>query len=235
MSVDVIVRFPQCDAAGIMYYPRYFELLTRYFPGSPITNTPLAMQIRFSRPNRLGDRLAIGLVEEKNSWAYSGCMNGVEHFRVVSAPLEKMEKKAARFVTMPDVVGQWAVGADDTMQLSRCFEYFSDAVEMFMEDVLATTFHEMHIGRRVGIPTVGFTTTVNELPRVGEEIVTSVQALKVGSKSLTLRHQLLRGQECLVENEQVIVFVEMLPDGFQSMDIPDDMRGPLRERLDVAA
>lgn len=218
-----------------MYYPRYFELLTRYFSDSPLTTTPVAMLTRFIRPNRLGDHLSIELNEDAGEWTYTGRMDGVDHFEVSSLPFAALSKKTAGFSTGPHEVNAWAAGPDGFMQLSRSFEYLSDAAEMFLEDALDLDFHEMHVGQRVGIPTVKFKTTVNELPRVGEEVLMSVQPVKIGGKSLTLRYQMLRGDQCLIENEQVVVFVAMRPDGFQSIDIPDDMRGLLQERLDVAA
>jgi hypothetical protein len=36
---------------------------------------------------------------------------------------------------------------------------------------------------------------------------------------------------CLVQNEQVVVFVRMLADGYQSIAIPDDIRSVLLEQL----
>ena len=82
MSVDITVRFPQVDVAGIMFFPRYFELLLRYFPNSPVSETPLAMRTRFLRSNRMGDRLRLSFSGNAESWHYSGTTDDKEHFRV---------------------------------------------------------------------------------------------------------------------------------------------------------
>ena len=73
---DLIIRFEHCDAAGIIFYPRYFEIvdastvalferalgmtkirfLKHYnFGGMPV----VATQARFIRPTRYGDDVAV--------------------------------------------------------------------------------------------------------------------------------------------------------------------------------
>ena len=48
---------------------------------------------------------------------------------------------------------------------------------------------------------------------------------------MTFRSWLVSGDECLVENEQVVVFVRMLPGGYESIGIPDDLRSEFQNQL----
>ena len=57
----VTLRFPQIDPAGIMFYPRYFEIALRRFPVLPFSAPPYTLTTQFIRPNRLGDTLDLSL------------------------------------------------------------------------------------------------------------------------------------------------------------------------------
>lgn len=66
------VRFQDCDPAGIVFYPRYIEMLTDVLEewstrhlddgqASAAALLPVAADIRFLRPSRLGDTLSFVL------------------------------------------------------------------------------------------------------------------------------------------------------------------------------
>ena len=76
MSVDVTIRFPQIDAAGILFYPRCFELLARYFERTPIDASPVTMQTTFTHPLRLGDRIALQLEQDGSTMGLLGDASG---------------------------------------------------------------------------------------------------------------------------------------------------------------
>ena len=79
--LELPVRFAHVDAAGIVFYPRYFEMLNaaveQYFAdivGIDFRQMHLERQIGvptvhleadFSAPSRLGDRLAIDLIVDR--------------------------------------------------------------------------------------------------------------------------------------------------------------------------
>lgn len=235
MTVDVTIRFPQIDAAGIMFYPRCFELLARHFQGSPLDTTPISVRTTFAHPLRLGDRITLRLDEQGDYWSYSASLDGLECFRVESLEEFPELESSGGFVTQMGGVGNWACGPAGRMALSRSFEYVNVAVEEFFEHVLESAFADLHVGRRIGIPTVEFLTRVHELPRPGDAVSMATDAVAIGTKSLTLTHALRRGTDCLVENRQVLVFVEMQRDGFRSVRIPDDVRDALEEKRNVAA
>ena len=76
-----IVRFGQCDAAGIVFFPRYFEMLNEtiedwFAEGLGVSfgdihqvegrSVPTAaLQARFAHPSRLEDRLEFALTVER--------------------------------------------------------------------------------------------------------------------------------------------------------------------------
>lgn len=232
--MDITIRFPQIDVAGIMFYPRCFELLQRYFPDSPLENAPFGMRTTFAQPLRLGDRVSLALERDDERWAFSGASRGSECFRVESRRLGPPPSNAPAFRSQHGALGGWACGPSGRMALSRSFEFLNMAAEEYLERVLDLPFHELHVGRRLGIPTARFHTQVFALPRWRDEIHMATEVGAVGSKSLTLRHQLRRAEECLVETEQVVVFVEMQANGYRSVPIPDDLRALLKESADVA-
>lgn len=59
-----IIRFSQIDGAGIVYYPRYFEMLADSFPQQFAMTHPAQFDISFHHPVRLGELL---LLETKPS------------------------------------------------------------------------------------------------------------------------------------------------------------------------
>lgn len=218
-----------------MFYPRCFELLARSFPGSVLERPPFAMRTRFFRPLRLGDRIGLDYSENAGRWAFSAQKDAVEHFRVEAATASLTGERFVGHVTQDGVLGGWACGPSGRMLLSRSFEYLNVAVEETLEKVLGMPFHEMHVTRGIGIPTVQFTTSVAELPMAGQSVFMETRISHVGSKSLTLQHQLRSDGECFVDNTQTIVFVEMLEHDYRSMPIPEDMRDLLEASVDVAA
>jgi acyl-CoA thioesterase FadM len=222
----VTIRFPQCDPAGIVFYPRYFEMLLRQFPDSPLARTPLAVSTRFFRSNRLGDRIGLEF-NDGDDWSYVGSMDGEPCFSMT--PMRDAGRLAddahcpddAAFRTTDEVLGDWALDRNGRLHLSRYFEFLNMAIEEWLADTLDLPFHELHVGRSVGIPTVRFDTTVRELPPGGATVSTWIRPTKLGTKSLTFTSWFVADERCVVENEQVIVFVEMQDEGFESIEIPD--------------
>ena len=82
----VTIRFPQVDAARIIFYPRIFELLACHFPDSPLAVAPYGFCLSFSRPNYLGDEIDLAFENDVHagSWSFAGRMNDIDHFRIHS-------------------------------------------------------------------------------------------------------------------------------------------------------
>ncbi|MDP6994308.1 MAG: hypothetical protein QGF87_08120 [Woeseiaceae bacterium] len=235
------IRFSHIDAAGIMFYPRYFELLSQAFPEFPVASAPFAMKTRFRKPNRLGDQLQIGFCEDEDRecWSFTGQMDGNEHFSVSAMPLGESQlaqdahrPESTAFCAEVTSIEPWASDHSGCLQVSRFFELVNSAVEQWFEKLLDMPFHELHMVRGIGIPTVEMSTRCGELPRIGETVSLMIRPAHIGSRALTYKTWLVRDDRCLLENEQVIVFVKMTADGFEMITIPDDIRTRLNRQLE---
>jgi 4-hydroxybenzoyl-CoA thioesterase len=229
------IRFPQVDPAGIVFYPRYFEMVYRCFPALPFGQAPLGIKTQFLKPNRLGDRLSLHF-EAGRLWSVTGRFGDAEHFSMRAVDVAPPSPHAHRastsaFTTTPQPVGDWMADTHGCMSLSRYFECLNVAIEEWFEFTLSIPFHLLHVGRRVGIPTVQFDTNLASLPALGERFAIRLEPQRIGSRAMTFRSWLIRDDECLVENRQVVVFVRMLDDGYESIDIPDDVRRAFCEQL----
>jgi 4-hydroxybenzoyl-CoA thioesterase len=94
---DQLIRFSHCDPAGIVYFPRFFDLahatMEDWFAADLIRDrrlgTPtVSVQCEFAKPMRMGDTLRFELSVLKLGNAsvrlgYSGKKQGVEHLRIL--------------------------------------------------------------------------------------------------------------------------------------------------------
>lgn len=242
VEIWTTIRFPQVDAARIIFYPRIFELLSQYFPDRPLAVTPHAFSLDFLKPNRLGDELKIVFEqhESTSTWSFSGRVNGTDHFVMRSLDttdadlsLDAHYSETASFKTGDDQVGDWMSDRSGVMHLSRYFEQVCIAVEEWFENTLDCPFYQNFARREIGIPTVRFTTRCRELPLVGDTVSVWIRPQRLSNSSMTFKSWLVRDDECLVESEQVVVFVGMLKDGFKPISIPDDIRRAFTARLET--
>lgn len=243
----VTIRFPHVDPAGIVFYPRYFELLAGSFPDLPLSDPPFAFSLEFRKPNRLGDR--VRLVFDRTSkpkdddkdnndtadWYVAGKMNDAEHFRLapiapdaLSADVQRIAQSS--FAAAASTIGDWSLDRTGRLHLSRYFELLNMSIEEWFEDTLDMPFHELHIGRKIGIPTVRFRTHCRRLPASGDTVTVFIRAGRIGNRSMTFTSWLVRDGECLLETEQVIVFVRMQEQAYQSISIPAYIRDAFASR-----
>lgn len=237
------IRFPQVDPAGIVFYPRYFEMLFGLFPALPFASPPFAIKTQFLKPNRLGDQIEIEYDhgEDVADWSITGRMFDEDHFSMRTLetdgalPPDAHSPDLPAFKTAEKKVGAWSVDTTGCMQLSRYFESLNVAIEEWFEDSLGMPFHELHVARKIGIPTVQFNTHVNELPEVGVQGSIWLRPVKIGGRAMTFRSWFVSDNRCLVENEQVVVFVRMLDGGYESIPIPDTIREQFEAQLVAGA
>lgn len=242
MERSLTIRFSHIDGASIVFYPRYFEMLSELFADVPFARAPFEVRTDFFKPNYLGDRLIV--VREKNSstgeWSFTGSIGDTKHFSIASLPgtRDKLEATAHRpdkpaFQADAMQLSPWTTDCTGFLQLSRYFELLNAAVEQWFPRALDTSFHGYH-AEGLGIPTVVMKTRCRELPAAGQTVSVWIRPTKIGEKSLTYTTYLVRDNQCLLENEQVIVFVKIDGHHFHTMPIPDMMRERLREQY-VAA
>ena len=240
ISRSATIRFSHVDPAGIVFYPRYFELLADKFPSFALSTAPFAFRIEFLKPNHLGDELQIEYETDGSTtaWKFWGRMSGSEHFSIHSLPIgEDMPGTDAHrpdvpaFRAPPLQVRAWASGGDGSLQVSRYFEMISSAVEQWFEKSLDLPFRQLHMVGKNGIPTVKLETRCLQLPRVGDSVETWVRPADIGNRSIHFTTWLVRDGECLMETQQVIVFVRMNAAGFHSEALPDTLRERLQKQL----
>jgi len=239
MERTLTIRFSHIDGAGIVFYPRYFEILAELFDELPFARAPFAMQTNFLKPNYLGDEIRIAF--DSSEWSFTGRMNDAKHFLIqsLSPQAGELEASAHRpdqpaFVSDEIRIAPWTTDCTGHLQVSRFFELVNVAVEQWFPRTLGMSFHELHTVHSGGIPTVMMRTRCRELPRAGESVTMWVRPAEIGEKSLKYTSWLVRGNECLLENEQIIVFVKLDGRTFQTIPIPDDIRQRLRQQY-VAA
>lgn len=230
-SEEVRIRFPQVDAAGIVFYPRYFEMLARYFPTSPLAAMPCAFSAEFRRANRLGDDLLLSCEagSQETDWRITGSMDGDDHFVIkpldAPPPVPAAHRAAdGGFHTEPEIIGDWSVGRNGRLLVSRYFEHLNVAIELWFERTLGISFGELHIARRIGIPTVSFRTRCRAMPAAGSHVATWIRPVRLGHRSMTFTSWFVCNDLCLAETEQVIVFVRMLEREFRTIPIPGEIR-----------
>jgi 4-hydroxybenzoyl-CoA thioesterase len=246
MERSLTIRFSHIDGASIVFYPRYFEMVGELFPELPFADVPFAMQTDFYRPNYLADEVQITfenkesrlkpLPQVENDWRFVGRMNGKEHFSIKSLPFDEVLDASAHrpdkpaFQSEAMLLAPWTTDCTGYLQVSRFYELLNAAVEQWFPRALDMSFHELHTERGGGIPTVVMRTRCRELPRAGEEIRIWIRPTEIGTKSLQYTCWLVRNDECLLENEQTIVFIERDGRRFQTIPIPDKVRTRLQEQ-----
>ena len=238
---EVTIRFPQIDAAGIVFYPRYFEMALRHFPDCPLSSAPIAVTTEFIRPNRLGDVLELEYHYVSNDdWSLTGRVEGRSCFRMTpKSDVKPLAENAHRpdrpaFNTGEEVLGDWALDRHGRLHLSRYFEFLNMAIEEWIEDTLDMPFHSLHVGRRVGIPTVQFDTVVTELPIGGASVSTWIRPEKLGERAMTFTSWFVADDKCVIENRQVVVFVEMQDEGYASIRIPGNIADAFAAQIDTS-
>lgn len=255
MERTVTIRFSHIDGASLVFYPRYFEILSELFEELPFAGTPFAMQTEFLKPNYLADEVRITFEEKEsrlkplpqkppqqagNGWRFVGRVNGAEHFSIRSMPetglLDASAHRPDRAAFQSDAmqIAPWTTDCTGYLQVSRFFELLNAAVEQWFPRTLGMSFHELHTVRGNGIPTVVMRTRCRELPHAGDEVNIRIRPTRIGSKSLTYTCWLVRAGECLLENEQTIVFVKKNGREFQTIPIPETVRDRLQDQY-VAA
>lgn len=232
MEQTVTIRFSHIDIAGIVFYPRYFEILSELFSELPFATPPFGMRTDFLKPNHLGDEVRIAF--DRDNWSFTGRVDGVEHFTIKALPNDESVLDAAAhrpdlpaFRSDAMLIAPWASDCTGYLQLSRFYELLNFAVEQWFDRSLEMPFRVLHSQRGWGTPTVVLRTRCRELPRAGESISIWIRPTGIGRKSLKYTCWLVRGDECLIENEQTIVFIR---NGvkFESIPIPDELRGRLQ-------
>lgn len=104
----------------------------------------------------------------------------------------------------------------------------NDVEEDFFEK-LGLDYKTMHIEERMGIPTVHMEANFVEASRLGDFLTFSLNVLKIGTSSLTIKIQGKCGTRKRFTMDCVLVFINL--DTMESTPLPDTLRAKLTEYL----
>lgn len=238
MERSLTIRFSHIDGANIVFYPRYLEILSELYADVSFMQAPFAIQTNFMKPNYLGDLVDVACEKDATSdgWVFTGRKNGQEHFSIKSLPVESALDRSAHRPDRPAFradamsLAPWTTDCTGNLQVSRYFELQNAAVEQWFPRTLATSFHEFHVVNGFGMPTVEMRTRCRELPRAGDTVTIWIRPTEIREKSITYTCWLVRDDACLLQNEQVIVFVRQDKGKLQTIPIPAEIRALLQEQ-----
>lgn len=104
----------------------------------------------------------------------------------------------------------------------RYFELLNASVEDYFAQAVGVDFAEMHIRRRVGVPTVRLDVTFTVPSRLGDMLDFELTIAEVGRSSLKLAVEVRCGAEVRFTANVLLVCMD-LTEG-KSLPWPDDMR-----------
>ncbi len=233
-----IIRFSQIDGAGIVFYPRYFEMLTDSFPrqfavphttGSKVTG----IQISFLHPARLGERLLLQPQNPSPTEETFSVVGETKETRCIEVQVGPKASQRPRWMDDDQAfereaeIHDWMTGADARLHLARCYELTAILMEEWFNVSLGYPFATLHATDGASVPTVSLESEIHELPRSGDTVKLSLSVLHVGRSSLHMGMSVRRSDRLLVQTKQVVVFVRNSQSGLSSVSIP----GPLAEKL----
>lgn len=104
----------------------------------------------------------------------------------------------------------------------RYFELLNASVEDYFAQSIGVDFAEMHIVRKIGVPTVSLTADFTAPSRLGDDLDFHITVLRAGRSSAELQVEVSCGDERRFGARVVLVCTD-LTEG-QSVPWPEDMR-----------
>lgn len=232
------IRFSQIDGAGIVYYPRYFEMLTESFPEQFSLQQAVRLDIRFHQPARLGDPLVLepSVQAGEPAFSVSGRSGSRLCFEVHKTRLQKPAAAPWLNSKLPFVrqasIGEWMCGADARLHLSRSYELTAVLMEEWFSTSLLCPFATLQSPEGALVPTVRLLTDVYEMPRSGDRVILNLCVLHIGRSSLGMGMSIRRNEQLLLQSEQTVVFVASRDGELSSVEMPSQVRQRLQEQLE---
>ena len=229
------ILFSHVDSAGIVFYPRYLELLADSFPGWFPSRFPFRLDLEFKNPMRLGETVEFRSQASANLLSVQGKSRTQVSFTarlelLQSLHLDPSPSIDPGFCTVRSVP-DWMTGAHSLLHLSRYFELVSWSIEKWFAEALDYPFHHLHLRDFRSVPTVKLETELVELPRADDEISMQLRVLQVGSKSVRLKTLLVREDRVLAQTTQVLVFSSNFDGELQSAVIPPELMCRLKSQI----
>lgn len=107
------------------------------------------------------------------------------------------------------------------------FVMLNGLVEDWINQGLGLVYHDLVLGRRIGLPTVRLEADFKAVSRLGDPVALQLQVERLGQRSLTLQLRCTGcgGDDIRMSLRQVIVTTSL--DTHCSIDIPDDLRSAI--------
>jgi 4-hydroxybenzoyl-CoA thioesterase len=94
----------------------------------------------------------------------------------------------------------------------RYVEMLNDVIEAWFDRGLGCDYQELHLQRRIAIPTVSLNCEFSRPSRLGDRLLARLDVERIGGSSVSLLHRLADrndGGDVRLTARQVIVFVDM--------------------------
>ncbi len=110
----------------------------------------------------------------------------------------------------------------------RYFEMINSVVEDWCAEGLGVSFHEMHIRRGIGLPTVHIETDFVKASELGETLLVELSVVKLGSSSAEI-HLLFSGPQQDLRLKARLVLVMMDLKLRKAIALPDELRDGMKK------
>ena len=107
------------------------------------------------------------------------------------------------------------------------FVMLNGLVEDWIDEGLGISYHQLVLGRRIGLPTVRLEADFRAVSRLGDPVRLQLQVERLGQRSLTLQLQCAgrSGDDVRMSVRQVIVTTSL--DTHRSIPVPADLRAAI--------
>ncbi len=112
----------------------------------------------------------------------------------------------------------------------RYFEMLNAALEDYFASIVGCDFATMHLGRRIGVPTVKIDVSFSAVSRLGDMLEFALEPIRIGTSSADFLVTVLHQGETRFSGHIVLVCMDL--DKARPLPWPDDMRPKVgREQL----
>lgn len=113
----------------------------------------------------------------------------------------------------------------------RYFEMLNGAVEDWFAGPLQVSFRELHVNRRVSVPTAAVEARFIAPSRLEDELTFALTVTRLGRSSCSLRHRISAGGTLRFEASQTFVYVGL---SLKPEPWPEDLRARMANYLETA-
>jgi 4-hydroxybenzoyl-CoA thioesterase len=113
----------------------------------------------------------------------------------------------------------------------RYFEMLNGVVEDWFAGPLQVSFRELHVNRRVSVPTAAVEARFIAPSRLEDELTFALTVTRLGRSSCSLRHRISAGGTLSFEASQTFVYVGL---SLKPEPWPEDLRARMANYLETA-